>query len=122
MADIEITKLSSKGQVVIPKKIRDALKIKDKQRFLVFWKANLIVLEELKIPDFKDINDLLDETPEKEVDFQSEISKISSRGQIVLPKKTRLELNLNSGSKLMIFTKDNKIFLKKLSVKINPLK
>ena len=41
--------------------------------------------------------------------YMSDVTALSSKGQIVLPKAIRDSLNINSGTKLMVFS-DEKIF------------
>jgi antitoxin PrlF len=49
-ADIEITKMSSKGQVVIPKKIRDEFGLRPGENFAVFGRKDTIILKKVEIP------------------------------------------------------------------------
>ncbi len=42
-----------------------------------------------------------------------EIINVSSKGQIVIPEKIRKHLGIKAGSKLVLFEKDESIFLKK---------
>jgi AbrB family looped-hinge helix DNA binding protein len=46
--NIEITKMTSKGQVVIPQKIRNMKGIEDGERFLVYDTEDSIVLKRVK--------------------------------------------------------------------------
>ncbi|MDE1873766.1 MAG: AbrB/MazE/SpoVT family DNA-binding domain-containing protein [Candidatus Micrarchaeota archaeon] len=48
----EVTVVSSKGQVVIPRTVRSKLRIKPKTKLLVYAYDDSIVMKELKIPDF----------------------------------------------------------------------
>ena len=50
---MEITKLSSKGQVVIPREIREKLKLEEGTLFSVNWKDESICLRKIKIPKIK---------------------------------------------------------------------
>mgnify|MGYP001617074702 CR=1 FL=1 len=45
--EFDITKISSKGQVVIPQEVRDRLALKNGQVFAVSTKDNLIVLKKV---------------------------------------------------------------------------
>jgi len=45
-----------------------------------------------------------------------EITKISSKGQVVIPQKIREELNINEGSVMAIDTANKMIILKKIDV------
>ena len=49
----EVTTISEKGQVVIPQSIRKELKIKPKNKFLVYGKGDTIILKKLELPDIK---------------------------------------------------------------------
>ena len=45
-----------------------------------------------------------------------EITKISSKGQVVIPVKIREELNLEEGTRLVVSRADNLVVLKKINV------
>jgi len=49
--------ISEKGQVVIPQSIRKELKIKPKNKFLVYGKDDTIILKKLELPDVKNDHD-----------------------------------------------------------------
>ncbi len=49
----QVTTISEKGQVVIPQSIRKELKIKPKNKFLVYGKGDTIILKKLELPDMK---------------------------------------------------------------------
>ena len=44
--------------------------------------------------------------------FVSEVTAVSTKGQVVLPKSIRDELGLNTGTKLMVFTDGENILLR----------
>ena len=46
----------------------------------------------------------------------AEITSVSSKGQVVLPKAIRDEMNLDTGSKLVIFTDGRNILLKPITM------
>jgi len=78
----EITVMSEKGQVVIPKVIREHLHIKPKSKFLVMGYEDTIMLKKMQIPDLKseweEIKKIIDERNRKygkltEKDIQKEI-------------------------------------------------
>ncbi len=48
---VEITKMSSKGQVVIPARIRDELRLEEGSRLLVDRSGSAIILKKLSIPE-----------------------------------------------------------------------
>jgi len=64
MENIEITSVSSRGQVVIPQSLRDKLKIREGEKFVVIGEDNTIVLRKLKISSFKGFDKLLAKTKE----------------------------------------------------------
>jgi len=47
-----------------------------------------------------------------------EITKISSKGQIVIPQKIRVDMNMNEGSIIAVETINNMIVLKKIDVNL----
>ena len=51
---MEITKITSKGQVVIPSKIRKELKLKEGTQIVVSNMGNLVVMKKIKIKDPKE--------------------------------------------------------------------
>ena len=62
MENIEITSVSSRGQVVIPQSLRDRMKIHTGEKFVVIGENNTIVLKKLEMPSFKGIDKLLKKT------------------------------------------------------------
>lgn len=55
------TKLSSRGQVVIPEEIRTRLGLEPGVRFVVVGEGDVVVLKALHAPDLSDLEELLDE-------------------------------------------------------------
>jgi len=51
--EVEVAKVSSKGQVVIPSSIREQLGIKPSDRFLVFGREDTIVFKKISAPTIK---------------------------------------------------------------------
>ena len=49
--NIEITKMSSKGQVVIPQGLREKLKAKEGSVFAVFGNNDTLILKRIQMPD-----------------------------------------------------------------------
>ena len=78
----EVTTISEKGQVVIPQSIRKELKIKPKNKFLVYGKGDTIILKKLELPDIKkewdNIFDMMDkkELNVSEKEIQKEITEV----------------------------------------------
>ena len=64
MENIEVTSVSSRGQVVIPQSLRDKLKIREGEKFVVIGENNTIVLRKLEMPSFKGFDKLLAKTRE----------------------------------------------------------
>ena len=86
MENIEITSISSRGQVVIPQSLRDRLKIHEGEKFVVIGENNTIVLKKLEMPSFSGIDKLLKKTREfakkkglKETDVEEAISEARKR-------------------------------------------
>ncbi len=55
MSDVELTKLSSKGQVVIPQNVRDELHLKEGETFAVMGKEDTIILKKVAVPSPKEV-------------------------------------------------------------------
>jgi len=49
----EITTMGEKGQVVIPKGIREQLGVEPRTKFVVYGEGDLIVLKKLDLPDLR---------------------------------------------------------------------
>jgi AbrB family looped-hinge helix DNA binding protein len=61
MVQPSTTKLSSKGQVVIPEEIRRRLGLEAGAQFVVVAEGDVVVLKALKAPKMSDFKTLLDE-------------------------------------------------------------
>ena len=86
MENIEITSISSRGQIVIPQRLREKLKIHEGEKFIVIGEDNTLVLKKLEMPSFKGFDKLLKKTRDfakkrdlKESDIEEVIRK--SRGK-----------------------------------------
>ncbi|MFH1376423.1 MAG: AbrB/MazE/SpoVT family DNA-binding domain-containing protein [Candidatus Woesearchaeota archaeon] len=64
MEDIEITSVSSRGQIVIPQSLRNKMKIHEGEKFVVIGEDNTIVLKKLEMPSFSGVDKLLKKTRE----------------------------------------------------------
>lgn len=62
MGKIEVTSISSRGQVVIPQGIRDDLNIQEGEKFVVIGEDGTIILKKLEMPSFKGMDNLLKKT------------------------------------------------------------
>ena len=62
MNKIEITSLSSRGQVVIPLDIREQLNLKEGEKFIVVGEDDTVLLKKVAMPSFKNFDSLLQKT------------------------------------------------------------
>jgi len=56
--------MSSRGQVVIPQNLRERLKIREGEKFIVIGEGNTIILKKLEMPSFDGFDKLLRKTRE----------------------------------------------------------
>ena len=59
MDKVELTKISSKGQVVIPKAIRELLLIEEGDVFAVFGAYDLVIMQRVRLPTQSDLERIL---------------------------------------------------------------
>ncbi len=59
MANIATTKMSSKGQVVIPEDIRKRLKLKAGSQFVVLGEDDVVILKTISAPSFAEFDALI---------------------------------------------------------------
>ena len=59
MAAIETTKMSSKGQIVIPEDLRNRLGLKTGDKFLVMGDKDVVILKALSTPSLEEFDDLI---------------------------------------------------------------
>ena len=59
MDNFEITKLSSKGQVVLPQDIRKKLCLEEGERFFVFYDNDTVILKKIERPAFNRAKELV---------------------------------------------------------------
>lgn len=88
MENIEITSMSSRGQVVIPQSLRDKMKILEGEKFAVIGEKDTIVLRKLEMPSFEGVDALLARTRAfakkselKEEDVEQAVRKARNRGR-----------------------------------------
>jgi len=62
MERLEITSMSSRGQIVIPLNIREQLKLKEGEKFVVVGEDDTVLLKKITMPSFKNFNSLLQKT------------------------------------------------------------
>ena len=84
MASIATTKLSSKGQVVIPEEIRIRLGLQPGTRFIVLAEGDMVLLKTLTVPSTESFRDLIRQAREAaalagmtEEDIQETIQDLS---------------------------------------------
>jgi AbrB family looped-hinge helix DNA binding protein len=59
MSDLSTTKMSSKGQVVIPEEIRNRLNLKPGSQFVVIGEKDTVVLKVITAPSMEDFDGLI---------------------------------------------------------------
>ena len=59
MANLATTKMSSKGQVVIPEDIRKQLKLKPGVQFVVVGEKDVVILKAISAPSMEDFDALI---------------------------------------------------------------
>jgi AbrB family looped-hinge helix DNA binding protein len=59
MESLATTRMSSKGQVVIPEEIRDRLGLKAGTQFVVLGNRDVVILKAITAPSVKEFNDLI---------------------------------------------------------------
>lgn len=62
MEALEVTKLSSKGQVVLPQAIRDRLHLEAGAKFVVIGEGDIVILKKLEVPAREQLKELLKES------------------------------------------------------------
>lgn len=65
MADVSTTKMSSKGQVVIPENIRKRLNLKVGSQFVVVGEKDVVILKNISTPSIDEFEDLIAEARKK---------------------------------------------------------
>jgi AbrB family looped-hinge helix DNA binding protein len=85
MKSIATTKMSSKGQIVIPEEIRKTLKLMTGDQFVVMGERDVIILKMVTPPSMKDFDHLIRETRKqakkaglKKKDLKEAIDKVRS--------------------------------------------
>ncbi len=87
MTNISTTKMSSKGQVVIPEDIRKRLNLKAGAQFIVVGNKDVVILKNISPPELSDFDELIAEARKtakaagiKKTDIEDAISK--ARGKL----------------------------------------
>jgi AbrB family looped-hinge helix DNA binding protein len=86
MANLATTKMSSKGQVVIPDAVRKRLKLKSGAQFIVVGEKDVVILKAITPPAMGEFDALLSEARRqarnaglKKADITTAIAKVRSR-------------------------------------------
>jgi len=87
MAPLATTKMSSKGQVVIPETIRKRLGLKPGSQFVVVGGSNVVILKAIAPPSTEEFKHLMREAKRrareagmKPADIASAVRKVRGRG------------------------------------------
>jgi AbrB family looped-hinge helix DNA binding protein len=88
MANIATTKMSSKGQVVIPENIRKKLKLKTGAQFVVVGENDVVILKSISPPSLDDFGSLIAKARKqgkqagiKKSDISDAISKVRGKNK-----------------------------------------
>lgn len=86
MSDLATTKMSSKGQVVIPENIRKRLKLKAGSQFVVIGDEDVVILKAISAPSMEEFDTLIAEARKqareaglKKADITAAIAKARGR-------------------------------------------
>jgi AbrB family looped-hinge helix DNA binding protein len=61
MKTLSTTRLSSRGQVVIPEEVRTRLRLREGARFVVVGEGDVVILKKIEMPSMSDFDDLVGE-------------------------------------------------------------
>lgn len=85
-SELSTTKLSSKGQVVIPEEVRNSLGLKTGDQFIVIGKGDAVILKTISEPSLDQFEELLKEAQKKakkaglkQSDINDAIKKVRER-------------------------------------------
>jgi AbrB family looped-hinge helix DNA binding protein len=88
MAPYATTKLSSRGQVVIPEEIRNNLGLSEGDQFLVIGEGDAVILKTITPPKLEEFQELLSQARAeakragiKKADLKSAIAKVRRRAK-----------------------------------------
>jgi AbrB family looped-hinge helix DNA binding protein len=86
MSNLATTKMSSKGQVVIPEDIRKRLKLKAGTQFVVVGENDVVILKSISTPSISEFDALIAEACQKgkeaglkQADITAAIAKVRRR-------------------------------------------
>lgn len=78
MDKIEITSMSSRGQVVIPQEIREQLGLREGEKFVVIGEDDTVVLKKISMPSFENFDRLAKKTQKFAKDREITAEKLDS--------------------------------------------
>lgn len=88
MAGYATTKLSSKGQVVIPEKVRKTLRLNEGDEFVVIGRGDTVILKAIAPPRLEELGELLKQARAearkaglRRVDVRAAIGRVRRRGK-----------------------------------------
>lgn len=86
MSEVATTKMSSRGQVVIPEEVRERLGLKMGAQFVVVGEGDTVVLKAIRAPSMKDFDHLIGEAQKaarraglKKSDIEKAIREVRAR-------------------------------------------
>lgn len=86
MSNLATTKMSSKGQIVIPEEIRKRLKLKAGDQFVVVGEKDVVILKAISPPSMKDFDGIIAEARRqarrygmKRSDIAAAVAKVRGR-------------------------------------------
>jgi len=86
MESLATTRMSSKGQVVIPEEIRDRLGLKAGTQFVVVGNRDAVILKAISAPSAKEFNDLMGQARKqarrvglKKSDVEAAVARVRGR-------------------------------------------
>ena len=88
MAPVATTKLSSKGQVVIPEEVRNRLGLKTGDQFVVVGEDDAVILKSITPPSIRDFDTVIEKARKqaraakmKQSDIGKAIARVRGRGR-----------------------------------------
>ena len=81
MPKIATTKMSSKGQVVIPEKIRKQLNLKTGAQFVVVGDNNVVILKNITPPSIEEFDELIEKA--RKAGYEAGLEKIDIEEAII---------------------------------------
>ena len=86
MPTLTTTRMSSKGQVVIPEEIRDRLGLQSGTQFVVIGDRDVVILKAISVPSMKEFDNLIAQVRQqvrksglKKSDIEAAVAKVRGR-------------------------------------------